>query len=318
MTGIPRRTNYFGVSPSEESKNMNRKVLITGATGDTGRVAGRESIHRGLEVRAMVHRKDDRSAALEELGAEVVMGDLQKIDEIRRAMEGTNAAYLVYPVQPGLIDATVYFAQAAKEANVSAIVNLSQRSASRTSESHACRDTWIAEQLLNWSGLSVTHLRPTYFLEWLLYPWQLPLFLEKGILRLPVGKGRHAAIASEDTGRVVAAILQNPNGHAGHTYPLFGPVEMDHEQMAAELTGALGRKIVFEDCSIEDYSKSLEKIGLPAYVIQHFEGAMDDYQHGVMAGMNDNVEQLTGQKPMSVGAFVRTHLDQLNPHVSRQ
>jgi NAD(P)H dehydrogenase (quinone) len=228
-------------------------------------------------------------------------------------MEGMDAGYLVYPVQPGLIDATVYFAQAAKEAGGAGIVNLSQRSASRTSTSHACQDTWIAEQVLNWSGLPVTHLRPTYFLEWLLYPWQLPLFLEKGILRLPVGKGRHAPIAAEDQGRVIAAILQSPAGHAGQTYPLFGPVEMDHDQMAAELTEALGHKIVFQNASIDDYSKSLKTMGVPAYVIQHLEGAMDDYQHGVMAGMNDNVERLTGQKPISVGEFARAHLDQLNP-----
>ena len=82
---------------------------------------------------------------------------------------------------------------------------------------------------------------------------------------------------AEDRGRVIAAILQSPSGHAGQTYPLFGPVEMDHDQMAAELTEALGRKIVFQNCSINDYSKSLEAMGVPAYVIQHFEGAMDDY-----------------------------------------
>jgi len=292
---------------------MNRKVLITGATGDTGRAAVKESIQRGVHVRAMVHRKDDRSAALETLRAEVVVGDLHEIDTVRQAMEGMDAAYFVYPVQSGLIEATVNFAQAAKEAGVAAVVNLSQRSASRTSKSHACRDTWIAEQVMNWSGLAVTHLRPTYFLEWLLYPWQLPLFLSKGIIRMAVGKGRHAPIAAEDQGRVISAILQNPGEHAGQTYPLFGPVEMDHEEMARELTEALGRKIVFENVSIDDYSKSLEKMGVPAYVIQHFEGAMDDYQHGVMSGMNDNVERLTGQKPMSVREFARAHLDQLNP-----
>jgi len=88
--------------------------------------------------------------------------------------------------------------------------------------------------------------------------------------------------------------------------------------MAAELTEALGRKIIFQNCSIDDYSKSLEAMGVPAYVMQHFEGAMDDYQYGVMAGMNDNVERLTGQKPMSVGEFARAHLDQLNPKVSKQ
>jgi hypothetical protein len=52
-------------------------------------------------------------------------------------------------------------------------------------------------------------------------------------------------------------------------------------------------------------------MGLPAYVVQHFDGAIDDYQHGVMAGTNDNVERLTGQKAMSVGEFARAHLDQL-------
>jgi NAD(P)H dehydrogenase (quinone) len=292
---------------------VNTKVLITGATGDTGRAATRESIARGLTVRAMVHAKDKRSATLEELGAEVVLGDLHKVDTVREAMEGIDAAYLVYPVQPGLIDATVNFAQAAKEAGVSAVVNLSQRSADRNSKSESCKETFIAEQVLNWSGLAVTHLRPTYFLEWLLYPFQLPFFVEKGILRLPVGKGRHAPIGAEDQGRVIAAVLQNPGGHRGQTYPLFGPVEMDHEQMASELTEALGRKIVFQNVPIDEYCKSLQAMGVSAYMIQHFEGAMDAYQHGVMSGMNDNVERLTGQKPMSVGEFARAHSAVLNP-----
>jgi uncharacterized protein YbjT (DUF2867 family) len=74
---------------------------------------------------------------------------------------------------------TVNFAQAAKEAGVAGVINLSQRSASRTSISYSCQEPWISEQVFNWSGLAVTHLRPTYFVEWLLYPWQLPLFLKR-------------------------------------------------------------------------------------------------------------------------------------------
>jgi NAD(P)H dehydrogenase (quinone) len=292
---------------------MSRKVLITGAAGETGGAAVRESLQRGMEVRAMVRRKDERSTALEKLGAEVVLGDLHQIDEIRQAMEGSDAAYLVYSQTPGVIEATVNSAQAAKEAGVSAVVNLSQRSASRTSTSWSCRDTWISEQVLNWSGLAVTHLRPTYFLEWLLYPFQLPLLVEKGILRLPVGKARHAAIATADQGRVIAAILQSPEAHAGQTYPLFGLVEMDHDQMAAELSEALGRRIVFQDIGINEYCRYLESLGVSAYRVQHLGGAMLDYQHGVMSGMNDNVEKLSGQKPVSVSDFARAHMDQLNP-----
>ena len=291
---------------------VSRRVLITGATGDTGRAAVGEAIARGLDVRAMVHKKDERSAALAKRGAEVVVGDLQAIDTVVEAMRGVDAAYFVYPVAPGLISATVNFAQAAKEASVPAVVNLSQRSASRTSLSSASKDTWVAEQVLNWSGLAVTHLRPTYFLEWLLYPWQLPLFVAEGIMRLPVGKGRHAPIAAADQGRVIAAILAEPAKHAGETYPLFGRVEMDHDQMARELTEALGRTIVFEDVSNYEYRKSMEAAGVPAYTAQHLFAAMDDYKRGVMSGMNDNVERITGEKPLSVGDFARLHRAELN------
>lgn len=290
---------------------MSKKVLITGATGDTGRAAVHESLALGLDVRALVHRKDHRSAALEALGAEVVVGDLLEIDTVRAALEGVEAAYLVWPVAPGLITATVNFAQAVKEAGVKAVLNLSQRSADRHSASDSCRDTFLAEEVLNWSGVPVIHLRPTYFLEWLLYPWQLP-FLQQGILRMPVGKGRHSPIAADDQGRAIAALLKSPEAHIGTTIPLSGPVEMDHEQMAAELSEALGRKIVFQDLPIAEYTASLSEMGVPAYIVQHLGGAMLDYQNGHMAGADNNVETLTGRRSMSVGEFARLHADALN------
>ena len=271
-----------------------KTVLISGATGDTGRPAVAESIALGLNVRALVHSVDERAHALADLGAEVVEGDLLDINTVRPAMEGVDAAYLVWPVQPGLIHATVNFAQAAKEAGVGTVINLSQRSANRWSTSDSCRDSFIAEEVLNWSGVNVVHLRPTYFLEWLLYPWQLP-YLQQGVLRMPVGKGRHSPIAAADQGRVIARLLQNSDGHVGTTIPISGPVEMDHEQMAAELSEALGRTIVFQDLPVEEYVESLRDMGVPPYVVQHLGGAMVDYQNGHMSGADDNVEKLTGR-----------------------
>ncbi|CAN5597810.1 SDR family oxidoreductase [soil metagenome] len=288
-----------------------KTVLISGAAGDTGRPAVAESTKLGLDVRALVHNMDERAYALADLGAEIVQGDLLDINTVRPAMEGVDAAYLVWPVAPGLLQATVNFAQAAKEAGVGTVLNQSQRSANRWSTSDSCRDSFIAEEVLNWSGLNVVHLRPTYFLEWLLYPWQLP-YLQQGVLRMPVGKGRHSPIAADDQGRVIARLLQNADGHIGTTIPISGPVEMDHEQMAAELTEALGRKIVFQDLPVEEYVESLRDMGVPPYVVQHFGGAMVDYQNGHMSGADDNVEKLTGRRSMTVGEFARAHADVLN------
>ena len=147
---------------------MSNQYLISGATGATGSKTVEFLLEAGVRVRAYVHRQDERSAALSALGAELVTGDLLDFEAVRRAMEGVKGAYFVYPVQPGILQATSYFAQAAKEATVSAIVNMSQISARREAKSHAAQDHWISEQVLNWSGVPTTHLRPTLFAEWAL------------------------------------------------------------------------------------------------------------------------------------------------------
>jgi uncharacterized protein YbjT (DUF2867 family) len=290
---------------------MSKKILITGAAGDTGRAAVKESLSLGLDVRAMVRTLDARSEALASQGAEVVVGDLNDVNSLVPALEGAEAAYFVWPVAPGLVNATVNFALAAKEVGTKAVLNLSQRSADRHSTSDSCRDSYISEQVFNWSGVPVIHLRPTYFLEWLLYPWQLP-YLQQGVLRMPVGSGRHSPVAAADQARAIAALLRDPDGHVGTTIPLSGPKEMNHEQIAEELTEALGREIVFQNPPIDEYIESLRQMGVPAYVLQHFSGAMLDYQHGHMSGADDNIEKITGKRSMTVGEYARLHADVLN------
>ena len=87
---------------------------------------------------------------------------------------------------------------------------------------------------------------------------------------------------------------------------------MGHEQMAAELTQALGRKIIFQNPPIDEYCASIETMGVPPYVVQHLRAAMADYQKGHMSGADNNVEKLTGRRSMTVGEFARAHADVLN------
>jgi hypothetical protein len=54
-------------------------------------------------------------------------------------------------------------------------------------------------------------------------------------------------------------------------------------------------------------------IGVPPYVVEHLRGAMANYQIGHMSGADNNIEKLTGPRSMTVGEFVRAHLDKLNP-----
>src|ERR1700761_6865864 len=124
--------------------------LITAATGNTGAPTVRLLRDAGHRVRALVHRVDTRSDALAELGAEIVEGDLLDFHAVSSAMSGVSAAYFCYPISPGnLLPATAIFAQAASEAGVGAVVNMSQISARREAKSHAAQQHWLAQRLLD-------------------------------------------------------------------------------------------------------------------------------------------------------------------------
>jgi len=113
--------------------------LITGATGNTGAHTVELLRERGRRVRALVHSLDERADRLRELGAEVVQGDLLDFPVVSAATAGVSAAYFNYPVAPGLVEATANFVQAASEAGVHAVVNMSQIPARREAKSNAAR-----------------------------------------------------------------------------------------------------------------------------------------------------------------------------------
>src|SRR5262249_26376138 len=254
---ISRKSRDESLHP-EEISMIHGKVLVTGATGDTGRATVDELLARGHEVRALAHAQDDRSRTLQERGVEVVFGDLLDFDQVRAALDGAQRAYFVYPIRPGILQATAYFAQAAKEARVDGIVNMSQISARENAKSHAATDHWLSERVFDWSGLTVAHIRPTYFAEWLLY---LAPMIKRGLLHVPFGTGRHAPIAAEDQGRVIAGILEDPAPHKGGMYPLFGPVEYTYEQIAQVLGRALGKSVEYKQISFDAFLEILEAGG---------------------------------------------------------
>jgi NAD(P)H dehydrogenase (quinone) len=177
-----------------------RPVLVVGANGNTGSAAIDNLVQRDVKVRALVQTDDERASRLRSRGVEVAIGDVRNLDDVRAALAGIGAAYFIYAIQPGLIEATAYFAQAAREAGVSAIINMSQISARADAKSHAALNHWVAERVLDWSGIPITHLRPTFFANWLIYPHFAQYVRRDQVIAFPFARAQHAPIAAEDQG----------------------------------------------------------------------------------------------------------------------
>ena len=294
--------------------------LITGAGGGIGSVSRAVVgllLDEGHTVRAMVRRNDDRASALRDLGADVVVGDLTNPQDVANAMSGVDRMFFNMSVSPDYLTATSIVCAVALEAvPVEVIVNMSQMTVSQmtltsTSESKQHRLHWLAEHILNWSGVPAVHVRPTVFMENpLLTMLAAKSIRERGALVLPFGSGRTSPIAAADVARVVVAILRDPADRIGAVYELTGPEVLDVAGIAAQYSHALGRPVTAEDMPLDEWTeKVLVPIGLPPHVQQHIATMARLHREDRYNRSTEDVAQITGTPGQTVEQYVATHAD---------
>ncbi|WP_123028213.1 NAD(P)H-binding protein [Mycolicibacterium stellerae] len=294
--------------------------LVTGAGGGIGSVS-RQVVgllrDGGSAVRAMVRRDDDRATALREMGAEVVVGDLTNPQDVANAMAGVHRMFFNMSVSPDYLTATsIVCAVALEAAPVEVIVNMSQMTVSQmtltsTSESKQHRLHWLAEHIVNWSGVPAVHVRPTVFMENpLLTMLAADSIRERGVLVLPFGAGRTSPIAAADVARVVATVLGDPAGRVGAVYELTGPEVLDIDGIAEQYSRALGRPVTAEDMSLDEWTdRVLAPMGLPAHVGAHIATMARLHREGRYDRSTGDVAQITGAPAQTVEQYVAAHAD---------
>ncbi|MGY6026494.1 NmrA family NAD(P)-binding protein [Streptomyces spinosirectus] len=291
-------------------------TLITGA-GGVGRSVLEKLRARDVPVRVMVRRDDDRAAQLRALGAEVVLGDLTRPETVAAALEGARSMYFAMPVSPDhLLAATVVASVAREYGRLDALIDMSQMTVSQmtatsTTESRQQRLHWLAEQVFNWSGLPVVHIRPTSFLDNPLFTTLLAQTIrKKGTIELPFGTGRTSPIAVDDVARVIATVLREPAPHVGRVYELTGPRTVGMTEMAEAFSKVLDRPVSYVDVPLEQWRQEvLSTIGLPPHIEQHIVTMCRLHQQNRYDRASDDVERLTGTPAQTIEEFVAERKD---------
>ncbi|MEU6217857.1 NAD(P)H-binding protein [Streptomyces sp. NPDC047022] len=290
-------------------------ILVTGAAGRVGGV-GHSVVgglrRRGLPVRALVHRDDERAQALRSTGAEVVVGDLTRARDVAGALAGCGRMYFGMGVSAQYLEAAVTTAVAARaHGALEAVVNMSQLTVSQmdimsTSESVQQRQQWLVEQVFDWSGLPVVQVRPTVFMENPLFHVGFSSIAVDGTIRLPFGQAKTSPVAADDVAAVVEEILADPDPHIGRTYELTGPRSETVDAMAAEISTALGRPVTYTDVPLPDWlDNDLRPLGLPDHVFEHIATMARLHAENRYDRQADGVEQVTGRPPSGIADFVR-------------
>ncbi len=270
---------------------------------------------RGLPVRALVHREDARAEALRATGAQLVVGDLTRGADVARALAGCRRLYFGMSVSPSYLEATVIAAAVARErGGLEVFVNISQMTVSQmtltnVTDSPQHRQQMLAEQVLNWSGLPVVHVRPTVFLENPFFTdWAAESIARDGSIRLPFGTGKTSPVAAQDVAAVITTILANPSVHIGRVYELTGPRSEDMHAVAAEYSAALGRTITYVDVPSDNWrDNELRKRNLPEHLFAHLLTMAHLHADNRYDRVTHDVEAITATPALSVRDFVAKH-----------
>jgi uncharacterized protein YbjT (DUF2867 family) len=275
-------------------------ILVTGATGNAGGGVVNGLLEIGAEVRATVRPGSEKRLPG---GVEAAPADLNDPDSVRRAADGTTAAFLLSGYE-GIDGSLASLARA----GVERVVLLSSSAAPTGKLDNAvARYHILSERAVRNSALPWTFLQPNSLMS-NAYRWLSQL--ENGdVVRAPFGNVAISVIDPADLGAVAARALTTPD-HEGRTYRLSGPEALRPAEQVAILAKYCGRDLRFEEQTDEEARAKMEQAMPKAYVDAFFEffsdGLIDE------TTVHPTVRQVTGREPRGFEQWAQAHAGAFN------
>jgi len=198
---------------------------------------------------------------------------------------------------------------AAKEAGVQHVIYTSFIAADPDNPSLAVRDHRGTEELLRDSGMQWTALRNSQYADFIFAAGINAV--RSGKWLASAGDGKVAHVVRQDCIDSAVAVLSG-SGHENKVYNITGPVLMSMKELAELTAVASGTAIEFVAVSDEGMYEFFDSLGVPRapvddLVASDIPWCSDDMvsfertiREGRFALLSDDVEKLTGRKPMSI------------------
>ena len=231
------------------------RIAVTTPTGHVGSAVADFLLDFGGDVQVrLLGRRPDKLAGFVKRGAETVIGAQDDVDYLCKATQGVDALFWATPPGYGSDDLRGFqnrlgaaAIKAVQTNKIPRVVNLSSIGADLASGTGPIAGLHDVEELFNKVSCHVTHLRPGFFFENLL--WQLDSIRNWGRISLPLsGSTRYPMLATRDIGRVAATRLTNASWSGQVLQELHGPADLCFREVAEILAQVLGRKIVYIKC----------------------------------------------------------------------
>ena len=283
-------------------------VVVTGATGQLGRLTVEALLRRGVPATDVVATGRDTAGIkdLADRGVVVRRADFADQDSLSAAFAGADKLLLISASVP--VDERVANHRRAIDAALAAGVSLvaytstlrADTAATVIGATHRATEEYLRER-----RVPSVLLRNGWYLE--NYTGQLPLILQNGTVIGAVGEGRISAASRADYAEAAAVVLTT-EGHAGAVYELGGAEAFTLSQLAAAISAAAGKQITYTDLPAQELARVLAGAGLPAGLAEVLADADLGLSRGELFTDSGDLGRLIGRPTTSLAHAVAAAL----------
>ena len=283
-------------------------ILVTGATGNVGRVVVERLLAAGRPVRAAGRTAESVSRMFGDRVQAVAL-DFTDASTWAPAFEGVHSVFLMRPPQLGkpktqMVPALDY----ARENGVQQMVFLSLQGAEGNKiVPHAAIESWLRA-----SGISWTFVRASFFHQ-NLTTTHLTDIRDRNEILVPAGRGATAFVDAEDVGAVAATALLDPLSYANAALTVTGDEALTYAQIAGILTRELGRPIRYARPGVFRYIRHARRtVGMPWGLVAVTTAIYTTARLGLAAGRTETVRDVLHRDPIRFAAFAHRERDVWN------
>jgi NAD(P)H dehydrogenase (quinone) len=277
-------------------------ILVSGASGKTGRALLCALSALGQPVRAMIHHSSLAESIKHAGAVEVVVADMLSQNDWLQAAQGVQSIYHICPnMHPDEIAIGTAAIQAARHCEVAHFVFHSVLHPHAEAMPHHWKKMRVEEMLFE-SSLDFTILQPTSYMQNLLAYWQS--ITEEHHLVLPYSPPTRLSLVDlQDVATVAALVLTQP-GHIGAIYELVGTPPLSQAEVAATLTHKLGFTVQVESISHFDWESQARDNSMSTYSIETLLKMFHYYENYGLCGSQNILAHLLQRQPTNLDEFI--------------
>ena len=277
-------------------------IAVTGATGQLGQLVINALLKTvaASEIVALV-RDQAKAQALSDKGVQVRRGDYNDKAALDRALQGVEKLLLISSSEVG--QRTSQHRNVIEAANAAGVQLIAYTSLlhADTSPLGLHVEHVETEKLLAESGIPFALLRNGWYSE--NYLASAPAALAHGVFIGAAGEGKIASATRADYAAAAARVISE-EGHAGKVYELAGDSAWTLSDLAALLSEASGKKVVYQNLSEADFAAALKGAGLPDELAEMLADSDIGASKGGLFDDSQTLSKLIGRPTTSIADSV--------------